>query len=29
MVMFILLNNVTSDAESVHHFVLSINRLFV
>jgi hypothetical protein len=25
MVMFILLNNVTTDAESVHHFVLSTN----
>jgi hypothetical protein len=25
MVMFILLNNVTTDAESVHHFVLTTN----
>jgi hypothetical protein len=29
MVMFILLNNVTTDAENVHHFVLSTNRPFV
>jgi hypothetical protein len=29
MVMFILLNNVTADAESVHHFVLSTNGPFV
>jgi hypothetical protein len=29
MVMFILLNNVTTDAESVHHFVLNTNRPFV
>jgi hypothetical protein len=29
MVMFILLNNVTTDAESVHHFVLSTNEPFV
>jgi hypothetical protein len=28
-VMFILLNNVTTDAESVHHFVLSTNGPFV
>jgi hypothetical protein len=29
MVMYILLNNVTTDAESVHHFVLSTNGPFV
>jgi hypothetical protein len=29
MVMFILLNNVTTDAESVHHFVLNTNEPFV
>jgi hypothetical protein len=29
MVMFILLNNVTTDAKSVHHFVLSTNGPFV
>jgi hypothetical protein len=29
MVMFILLKNVTTGAESVHHFVLSTNRPFV
>jgi hypothetical protein len=29
MVIFILLNNVTTDTESVHHFVISTNEPFV
>jgi hypothetical protein len=29
MVMFILLNNVTTDAENVHHFVLTTNGHFI